>query len=227
MSNTACDLFPKISRNLDLIEELGGKCFKISERRFIDTLLKEDFQKLSSRMFIEYNPDVEPEPLYLKEGILNSEEEVRAWFLHKFYECLMDGKMPHKTRKLVLCGPKDSGKTSWVQVLLAVIPLGNVATITQEKQFSAAMMREDTKFVFLDEWSENTLQADLAKIVLQGGYMVTCVKHQLPKTLINKTPFYITTNELSNFGSEHDNVMRRVEVFKTQSFPSTLPNVNE
>ena len=88
-------------------------------------------------------------------------------------------------------------------------------------------MREDTKFVFLDEWSENSLQADLAKIVLKGGYMVTCVKHQSSKTLINKAPFYITTNELSNFRSEHDNVMRRVEVFKTQSLPSTLPNVNE
>ena len=230
MSNTACDLFPKISRNLDLIEVLGGKCFKISERRFIDTPLKEgDFQKLSPRMFVEYNPDVEPEPLYFKEGILNSfpEEELRARFLNKFYECLMAGKRPHKTRKLVLCGPKDSGKTSWVQVLLGVIPLRNVATITQEKQFSAAMMGEDTELVFLDEWSENTLQADLAKIVLQGGYMVTCVKHQSPKTLINKAPFYITTNELPNFGSEHDNVMRRVEVFKTQSLPSTLPNVNE
>ena len=115
MSNTACDLFPKISRNLDLIEVLGGKCFKISERRFIDIPLKEgDFQKLSPRMFIEYNPDVEPEPLYFKLGILNSfpEEELCAQFLNKFYECLMAGKMPHKTRKLILCGPKDSGKTS-------------------------------------------------------------------------------------------------------------------
>ena len=77
MSNAACDLFPKISRNLDLIEVLGGKCFKMSER-FIDTPLKEgDFQKLSPRMFIEYTPDIEPELLYFKEGILNSlpEEE--------------------------------------------------------------------------------------------------------------------------------------------------------
>ena len=114
-----------------------------------------------------------------------------------------------------------------MQVLLGVIPLRNVATITQEKQFSEAMMGEDTGIVFLDEWSENTLQADLAKIVLQGGYMVTCVKHQSPKALINKAPFYITTNELPKFGPEHDNVMRRVEVFKTQSLPSTLPNVNE
>ena len=224
MSNAACDLFLKISRNLDLKEVLGGKCFKISERRFIDTPLKEeDFQKLSPRMFIEYNPDVEPEPLYFKEGILNSfaEKEVRARFLNKFYECLMAGKMPHKRRKLVLCGPKDSGKTSWMQVLLGVIPVRNVATITQEKQLSAAMM--GAELVFLYEWSENTLQADLAKIVLQDGYMVRCVKHQSSKTLINKAPFYTTTNELPNFSSEHNNVMRRVEVFTTQSLPSNLP----
>ena len=204
MSNTACDLFPKISRNLDLIEVLGGKCFKISERKFIDTPSKEDdFQKLSPRMFIEYNPDVEPEPLYFREGILNSfpEEEARARFLSKFYECLLAGKMPHKTRKLVLCGPKDSGKTSWVQVLLGVIPLRNIATITQEKQFSAAMMGEDTELVFLDEWSENTLQADLAKIVLQGGYIVTSVTKDTDKqgTILHNsqrvTQFWLRTRQ--------------------------------
>ena len=138
MSDTPCDLFPKISRNLDLMEVLGGKCFKISERRFIDTPLKEgDFQKLSPRMFTEYNPDVEPKPLYFKEGILNSfpEEEVRARFLNKFYKCLMAGKMPHKTRKLVICGPKDSGKTSWVQLLLGVIPLRNVALLPRRNNY--------------------------------------------------------------------------------------------
>ena len=88
MSNTACDLFSKISRNLDLIEVLGGKCFKISGRRFIDTPLKEeDFQKVSQRMFIEYSPEVGPEPLYFKEGILNSfpKEKVSARSLNKFY----------------------------------------------------------------------------------------------------------------------------------------------
>ena len=76
--------------------------------------------------------------------------------------------MPHKSKKLVIFGPKDSGKTSWVQVLSGVIPLRNVATITQEKQFSAAMMGKDSELVCLDEWSENTLQAGLAKTVLQG-----------------------------------------------------------
>ena len=45
MSNTARDLFPEILRNIDLIETLGGKCFKILERRFIDTPLKKKISK--------------------------------------------------------------------------------------------------------------------------------------------------------------------------------------
>ena len=47
--------------------------------------------------------------------------------------------------------------------------------------------------------------------------MVTCVKHQSPKTLVNKAPFYITTNDLPTFGSEDKNVKRRVEVFETKA----------
>ena len=39
--------------------------------------------------------------------------------------------MPHKVRKLVVHGPKDSGKTSWINVLLGIIPMTDVATITQ------------------------------------------------------------------------------------------------
>ena len=75
--------------------------------------------------------------------------------MNKFYECLMAGRMPHKIRKLVLCEPKYSGKTSWVQVLFRIIPLTNVAAITPGKQFSVAVM--NFLLVFLGEWSENTL----------------------------------------------------------------------
>ena len=81
----------------------------------------------------------------------------------------MAGRMPHKICKLVLCVPKDSGKTNWVQVLFGIIPLTNVAAITQEKQFSAAMMNEHTELVFLDEWSENTLQANKSQLALKSG----------------------------------------------------------
>ena len=59
--------------------------------------------------------------------------------------------MPHKVRKLVVHGQKDSGKTSWSQVFLGIIPIRYVASITLEKQFSTCMLKEDTQIVFLDE----------------------------------------------------------------------------
>ena len=52
--------------------------------------------------------------------------------------------------------------------------------------------------MILDEWSENTLKSDMAKSVLQGGFMVKSVKHQTPKRINNTAPFYITTNVLPN-----------------------------
>ena len=41
--------------------------------------------------------------------------------------------MQHKVRKLVVHGPKDSGKTSRINVLLGIIPMTDVAPITQER----------------------------------------------------------------------------------------------
>ena len=97
------------------------------------------------------------------------EDEIRANFLNKFYQCLHAGRMSHRVRKLVVYRLKDSGKTSWFQVFLGIIPTQYVASITQEKQFSTSMIKQDTQTVFLDEWSENSLQSDMAKVVLQGG----------------------------------------------------------
>ena len=95
--------------------------------------------------------------------------------------------MPHKVRKLVVHGPKDSGKTSWINVLLGIIPMTDVASITQERQLAAAMIEEHTQLVVLDEWSEYTLQLDMAKSVLQGGFMVKSVKHKTAKCIENKS----------------------------------------
>ena len=60
-------------------------------------------------------------------------------------------KMPHKAKKLVVAGPKDSDKTSWAMVFHRLILSGRTASITKEKQFSAAMIDEDTQLVFVDE----------------------------------------------------------------------------
>ena len=152
--------------------------------------------------------------------------KTRVNFLNKFYQCLMASKMPHKVRKLVVAGPKDSGKTSWASIFHRLIPAGNIASITSERQFSGAMIKEDTQLVFVDEWSADTIQSDFAKTILQGGWMVTAVKHEAPRCVTNNNPFYITTNHVPNFGEEDENVKRRIAIYKTASLPVTLPGVD-
>jgi hypothetical protein len=136
--------------------------------------------------------------------------------------------MPHNVRKLVVVGPKDSGKTSWSNIFHRVIPASYIASLTNERKFSAAMINNETQLVLVDEWSANTMQSDLAKCILQGGWMVSAVKYGLPKTVLNNSPFYITTNNLPNFGKEeYDNVKRRIEIFTTMSLPQTLPGIDK
>ena len=91
----------------------------------------------------------------------------------------------------------------------------------KRKAVFTAMINDDTQIVLLDEWSENTLQADPAKTVLQGGYMVTAVKHGEARTIINQCPFYLTTNQVPKFGADDVNAKRRIVVFETKSLPTT------
>ena len=224
MSNPASELFPQLQLDLDLIEVSDGKCLRISQRKFIDIpFTQQDFRYKSPRTYIPFDSMLESDAKYFKEGIMNSfpESEIRVNFL-KFYQCLIAGRMPHKVKKLVLHGPNDSGKTSWINVVLGIIPMSQVASITQERQFAASMIEENTQLVILDEWSESTLQSDMAKSVLQGGFMVKSVKHQTPKCIKNTTTFYITTNILPNFCAEDVNVQCRIVCFET-TFYRPLP----
>lgn len=69
--------------------------------------------------------------------------------------------------------PKGSGKTSWASIFYRIITLGKIASITPERQFSASMIDDKTQ------------------LVLQGGWMVTAMKHGLPRVVTNNSPFYI------------------------------------
>ena len=191
--------------------------------------MQQDFRNKPPRTYIPVDSTLDPDAKFFKEGILNSfpDPETRVNFLNKFYQCLMAGKMLHKVRKLVVHGPKDSGKTSWINVLLGIIPMTDVASIIQERQFAAAVIEEHTQLMVLDEWSEYTLQSDMAKSVLQGGFMVKSVKHKTAKCIENKAPFYITTSQLPNFGSEDINVQRCIVCFKTSSLQNTCTNADK
>ena len=120
--------------------------------------------------------------------------------MRKYYQCLCAGKFRHKTSKLCVVGPKDSGKTSWVAPFHGIIPIRRIATITREKQFSAQSIDENTQLIFMDEWTSDSLDAETAKKLLQGGYYVTPIKHKGPNAIIIKCPFFITTMEFPNFG---------------------------
>ena len=158
LSSHDCTIIPQIEFDFDLIEVSDEKCLKLSARKFIDCPLQDkDIGKKSPRMFTSYDSNtVSPDAKYFTESVHNSfpEEKKRAQFLNKFYQCLLAFRFSHKLRKLVVVGPKDSGKTTWASVFLGICPLRFVASITKEKQFLAAMINGDTQIVLLDEWSE-------------------------------------------------------------------------
>lgn len=231
LSHPACEMIQQIEFDYNLIEVLNGYYFHLPSRHFTKSADKgESNRTWSTRAFIEYDPtQQDPQPDYFREGILNSfqNNQTRVAFLNKFYQCLFAFQMPQKVRKLVVAGPKDSGKTSWANVFHRIIPPGKLASITKEGHFSASMIDNETQLVLIDEWSADTLQSDLAKTVLQGGWMVTAVKHSNPRCLVNNSPFYITTNEVPNFGKEDENVKRRVVIFQTKSLPATVAGVDK
>ena len=106
-----------------------------------------------------YDYTTPPAPRFFEEGVMNSFPDIktRVNFLNKFYQCLMASRM-----KLVATGLKDSGKTSWAPIFHRLIPAGNIASITSERQFSGTMIKEDTQLVLVDEWSADTIQSDFA-----------------------------------------------------------------
>ena len=211
LSHPACEIVQQIEFDFDLIEVSDGFCFSISKRKFVaNAIPSSKVGKVSPRAFVPYDCSTPPQPRYFQEGVLNSFDDLkeRVNFLNKFYQCLLAFKMPQKTRKLVLADPRDSGKTSWCYVFHRIIPSDCIASVTNEGQFSAAMITENTQLTVIDEWSNSRMRSDLAKTILQGGWMVTSVKHALPRCVMNHSPFYITTNNLPDFGDEDENVKR-------------------
>jgi hypothetical protein len=229
LSHPACEVIRQLQIDVDLVEVSNGFCFSIRNRSFRQCPIDESMRgKISPRAFVPYDCSTPPNPAYFRDAILNSFEDptVRVNFLNKFYQCLIPSGMPQKVRKLVVAGPKDSGKTCWASVFHRIIPAESIASITNERQFSASMVTDDTQLSIVDDWSPNTMQSDLAKTILQGGWMVTAVKHGEPRRVMNNSPYYITTNNVPDFRDENENVERRIQVFNTTSLPSTTPGID-
>ena len=140
-------------------------------------------------------------------------------FLNKFNQCPLYGQLPHKAKKLVVCGANNSGKSSWARIFFDLMNRSKIVSVTKEKTFGLSMVDEDTELIFTDEWSENTLDTSNVKTLLQGGWMVKSVKYQDAQTCDNKAGIYLTRNESPDFGVEQANVDRRISVFHTTELP--------
>ena len=206
-----------------MIEINGGKCVKLSSRCIVKTPLEaSDIGKVSPRIYCDYTlKRTSGDGGYFSHSIINSFPEVpkRVEFLNKFYQCLLYGQLPHKAKKLVVCGANNSGKSSWARIFFGLMNRSKIVSVTKEKTFGLSMLDEDTELIFIDEWSENTLDISNVKTLFQRGWMVKSVKHQDAQTFDNKAGIYLTCNELPDFGVEQPNVDRRISVFHTTELP--------
>ena len=164
---------PQIKFHPDLIEVANDMCFKLSSRQFVATPFRPKHHMLHSpRCFQDFKPNGNPDAGFFANSILNSfpDLNVRINFLNKFYQCMLYSQLPIKTRKLVVVGEHDSGKSSWVQVLFGLTPEKRIATISKEKVFGTSMLDDETHLIFIDEWNKDTLSSDQVKILFQGKH---------------------------------------------------------
>ena len=151
-----------------------------------------DIGKVSPRIYCNFTlKRTSGDGGYSSKSIINSFPEVlkRLDFLNKFYQCLVYGQLPHKAKKLVVCGANNSEKSSWARIFFSLMNRSKIASVTKEKTLGLLTVDEDTELIFIDEWSENTLGISNVKTLFQGGWMVKSVKYQDAQTLITKQAF--------------------------------------
>ena len=82
------------------------------------------------------------------------------------YQLLLTHMWPFKRKKMVMTGPPDSGKTSWLEPILAVVDRKHLATCTDEKKFSCQMINNATQLIWLDEWQAGKAITYLDRVFL-------------------------------------------------------------
>ena len=104
------------------------------------------------------------------ESIKNSfcDQDTYLLFLKRLYQILMTHQFPFKAKKMLVQGPSNSGKSVWIVPLFEILASENIASITREGKFGAALMTKDTEAVFVDEVSPKTIDLDEFKGILQG-----------------------------------------------------------
>ena len=223
-------MIPQIRFNYDYIEVLNNRYFKLSSRQFVSCPFNEDdFGKVSPRLFQNFQTGTHCDGGFFASSVFNSfpEIEQRVEFLNKFYQCFLYKQLPHKVPKLLCTGEGDSGKTSWARIIKGMLPASATAGISREKCFGTSMISEETQFIFIDEWNEKLMDADMAKVIFQGGQFMQSIKHEAPKFQNMHAGIYITCNNIPDFGREQTNVEKRLCIFETKTLPERILEAEE
>ena len=200
---------------------LHGQFFKFSSRRVVKCpFQKEDFGIMSPSIFQAFDPEPSTysDAEYFSRSFLNSFPDLgdRVRFANKFYQCFLCCQLPHKVRKLVVVGDKDSGKTTWVKVFFGLMQRQKIAVLTKEENFGAQMIQDDTELLWTDEWKKEMISDDLLKTMLQGGYFAQSIKHASPKMQNMQAGVYVTCNNIPDYGAEQVNIERRLYICDTK-----------
>ena len=135
----------------NLIEVNEGKCWPVSERRFLNNAIPaEKMGPVTPRAFSRYDPSKVPQPKYFQDVLKKSltENEI-GLFCEDFLRLLNFNRKKHKERGPYLVGESDSGKTRLLYSILGLIHQSNVATVTKQKVFNKAMIGKNTEVIFI------------------------------------------------------------------------------
>ena len=204
-------------------------CFSFKEKCFKQGAIdSEKIGEVTPRTFVSYTvkEDEVPQPRLFIDSLKNSmpDEETLTRFLQKWYQLALKDLFPQKTKKLCCVGEADSGKTSWFAPYEGIISHDNLASVTRDRHFSASMLSAETECLFVDEWPPDSMTADDAKRVLQGGYIAIPQKHKEAVQFVYKSGIYITCNEIPKFTAIDDAAIEaRLEIFQAKSLKEKNP----
>ena len=219
-------LFPVIDFDFDYIELCNKDFFKFSSRSIVSSPFKDsDFGIISPRTFQNFDARKTKfsDARYFSESIEHCFPDIteRVRFCNKFYQCFLCWQLPHKIKKLVVVGEKNSGKTSWSKVFFGLMPKEKIAVLSKEKNFGSSMIENDTELLWVDEWKKEMLSEDTIKTMMQGGFFCQAVKHESPKMQNMQAGVYITCNEIPDYGKEQANVELRLYICRTKALKNT------
>ena len=92
----------------------------------------------------------------------------RRLFLQMMYQLLLTGRMPFKARKIMCVGESDSGKTTWIEPILACLDEDKVVAVTDEGKFSTQSLQSDTQLLMMDEFSPGKIDFILVHYFLSA-----------------------------------------------------------